>query len=919
MRWTIALGTLFVAALSAGAQPPQPPAPANYSVRLRYHIPATRNLHVVIYDSLIEHLKKIDFDFDPPLEEHPDTDREDPTKNMLAGKIASGRMLDLLKHDSVASIQVVPEGYKLPEDVEKPARLRLELSGGLDVERQRAFRDQVRLILNEFGFREATAYDSRGYTGRPLTRLVGTFPVNNLDYLLKDIRRLPGGWLGPQILPADLPLPLRNFNPIRIVEVLPDDQALVEPLPPEPREGVAEEKISSELWKKLADKDAKDPIRVQAVFAGSPTPEDMRLLLANAAPGFIPEGHLGNITTGMAPPSQVKAIAAVPRVSVVRMPHAPLVEIDPSIKLPLDVAKVLAWTGVEKLHAQKHRGQGVRVVVLDRSFRGWKKLVDEQKLPASTRLLDLTAELTYEAVPYPDEGEGLGHGAIQALAVAQAAPAAELVLVRIDATDPHVIEDVARYLRGGELSLALTQRARDMQADRAILLVKRGILQKERQIVLDNFKDESDLINDFYFLGAPFGWVFSDREYHRQKMATHERLERLLSEREARVVNLFAKVRELKGFAVVVNPFGWNEGYAAGAASPLAAALDRHSAKGPLWFQPAGDQRRQAWHGLWRDDDRNGILEFVEPSAAMPKGRWSRELNFLSWQPWDGTAASDLPEKAKLRIALQWREAHDSDYYLRPGEPDLYLRPLADLRVTLVRQRDPETKALPADAFDVIARTTGLPQRIGHDLNGSVYEQVVEVDLEKPGHYAVQIERPLPQRWVLTKEDESRRRRFELIEGLTTSGTRPAGAPALPEMDSTWELRPRLLVEAADEATRRKGRIVLDDWWSENGALGMPAGAQSVISVGAVGLDGRPRETSNQGPPAYLDLAKKPSIYMFDAVGVGRGPAYGTTLANAFAAGQAAAMMSSGMSAEQIRESIRLQQGQIFRRVAPRP
>ncbi|MFO0864396.1 MAG: hypothetical protein U0744_07020 [Gemmataceae bacterium] len=867
MRWIVAFGSLLVGRPSAHAQPPQPPA-GQYSVLLRYHIPATRNLHVVIYDSLIEHLKKIDFEFDPPLEEHPDTDREDPTKNMLAGKIASTRMLDILKHDSVAAFQVIPEGYKLPEDVEKPARLRLELSGGLDIERQRAFRDQVRLILNEFGFREATAYDSRGYTGRPLTRLVGTFPVNNLDYLLKDIRRLPGGWLGPQILPADLPLPLRNYNPIRIIEVLPDDQALVEPLPPEPREGVAEEKISGELWKKLADKDAKEPIRIQAVFAGFPTAEEMRAMLAGAATGFVPEGNVGNITTGLIPPSQVKAIAALPRISVVRMPHAPLVEIDPAIKLPLDVEKVLASTGLDKLHAKEQRGQGVRVVVIDRSFRGWKSLLDEKKLPHTTRLIDLTAERTYDAVPYPDEGEGLGHGAIQALTVAQAAPAANLLLIRIDPTDPHAIEDVARYLRGGELSLALTQRARDMQSDRAIMLVKRGVLQKERQIVLDDFKDESDLINDFYFLGAPFGWVFSDREYHRQKMATHERLERLLSEREARVVDLFAKVREMKGFAIVVNPYGWNEGYAAGAASPLAASLDRYSQKGPLWFQPAGDQRRQAWHGLWRDDDRNGILEFASPSTPLPKGRWSRELNFLTWQPWEGNVGGDLPEKAKLRIALQWRESHDADYYLRPAERDLYLQPLADLRVTLVRQRDPEAKALPADAFDVVARNTGLPQRIAHDPTGSVYEQILEVDLEKAGRYALQIERPLPQRWILGKEDESKRRRFELIEGLTTSGTRPVGTPALPELDATWELRPRLFVEVGDEATRSRGRIVLDDWWSENGALGMPTGAQTVISVIGRTASLAKRRTT---PVGVSRLGEETGIFMFDAVGVGHG------------------------------------------------
>ena len=68
----------------------------------------------------------------------------------------------------------------------------------------------------------------------------------------------------------------------------------------------------------------------------------------------------------------------------------------------------------------------------------------------------------------------------------------------------------------------------------------------------------------------------------------------------------------------------------------------------PLWFQSAGNTRGQAWNDLFRDADGNGVMEFT----GRPAATWTRELNFLAWQPHEEKHSLDLPEKMKLRIAL---------------------------------------------------------------------------------------------------------------------------------------------------------------------------------------------------------------------------------------------------------------------------
>src|SRR5207244_6088952 len=114
--------------------------------------------------------------------------------------------------------------------------------------RQKELSAEARVLLGLLGFKETTAYDHRGLSGKPFTRLVGTIPAGRLESLLKDLRTQPEGWYAPRLAPTDLPTPLRNLNPIRITKVLADFQPSVEPAAPPPRANADLDKLSPELF-----------------------------------------------------------------------------------------------------------------------------------------------------------------------------------------------------------------------------------------------------------------------------------------------------------------------------------------------------------------------------------------------------------------------------------------------------------------------------------------------------------------------------------------------------------------------------------------------------------------------------------------------------------------------------------------------
>jgi hypothetical protein len=297
----------------------------------------------------------------------------------------------------------------------------------------------------------------------------------------------------------------------------------------------------------------------------------------------------------------------------------------------------------------------------------------------------------------------------------------------------------------------------------------------------------------------------------------------------------------------------------------------------------------------------------------LPKGRWTRELNFLAWQPHLGELKAELPAKAKVRLTLQWREPHDPDYYLPAGDEDLYRRPLANLKLQLLRQRDPETKKLPADMFDLVARTTSWPQRLDHQPNGSVYEHVLEVPLADAGRYAIRVEKQVSTQWLFVPHPERRTLSFHLLSGLTPTGIRPLGAPTLPALEKDWELKLRVFVEVLDDTNRRLGRVVLADFPTDTGSIGIPMDARNVVSVGAANFNRRPQPYSAYGTPAGTELSPRPWLYAYDELDLASGGAYGTNVANAFAAGTVAAMMSGKMTRDEIVQLLRTQEGQVLR------
>jgi hypothetical protein len=940
-----ALG-LAPAAVLAQPRPAFPPPPATYDAAVRYRIDAARDQHVAQFDALVAHLEKLGFEFTPPLDELPPTIRENPYRDLLKGLIPAGNARKILDSPAVASVLLRPPAFKLPEKADQPVAVQMELVSGFLPTKQLALVDQVRVLLQHFGFEESTGYDNRGYTGQPHTRLRGTIPVGQLDILLSDLRRQPTGWLAAGIDPADLPVPLRGAAPILMTEVLPDASPPSEPLGPPERGDDALEKIGPGLWALLNKKGGEaQAVRLEIVLATTPAPGDegWRQALQRAAPSLVYEGRLGQFVTAVAGVGEARALAALPTVSVVRLPRPPLTPLTPAAAKG-DDARALRESGLEALHQGGARGQGARVAVVDSDFRGLAALVQSKRLPATTALVDLTAHRNPHILPDPEPQDGLtvGHGTHCALAVALAAPRAEITLIRIDAGAPYMLKEVSDLIRQGRpLSPSLVRRSDELIAERANLRLRRAEVMRERRLILENFEDEKEAQERYGFLGPVRAWVFSPHEWHYLRLAELERDEAAFRMRYERFRELLARVRGLQGIQVVVSTLVWNERQPLGGRSPLvrlfdtvlpsdesgaappasaAATQKTGQPHAPLWLTPAGNTRGQVWTGMFRDADANGVMEFTGAEVPLPADLWTRELAFLAWQPLAGARQLDLPAKTKLRVAVQWTEVHDPDYFLRRGEPDLYLQPLARLRLTVLRQRDSQAKLLPADDFEVVARSWDRPQRLDNYPGSATYELAVEFTADSAGRYALQLEKQGKAQWILVPARRGDQYLLRQVTGLAPTGIRPPGTATLPALELHDQLEPRFFIQAVGGGKTGLGRPVFRDFATDVGTVGTPADARRLITVGAAGLDRRAEAYSAPGPPPHVELFVTPRILAFGSLDLGvggKGPAFGTDLAASFAAGATACLLSAGWSADEIRAQLLRGQRQLLR-VEPR-
>lgn len=891
------LAIVFLAGPDTRAQIKTPKPPDTYDVQIRYRIQADRNERVLQFDEMSKFFAGLGF----KETETDDSDLApfDPSAERMIGTVPSKNARELLDDRRVQTILLAPAGYKLPEKPDEPVRVRVELATNRD---QLALFNQVSIALSRLGFRRDLGFDTQGF------KLVkGTVPGGNVPKLLRDLRQQPSGWFVPEVAPelyARLPdgtptphlvRPFADGVPVRVVEVLgPSEMApMIVALPPIPPDQPHLAKLTADLRRRLAEEGARDkPLRVEVVLVTAPSDldHDWRLPLARA--GVIIEGRFGSVVTVLLKQgSQADIIAANENVSSVRLPRVSSVppaqpkKAGPKddkeltlvgsqeLKAPRPVDPLTA-TGLDRLHALGATGKGIRIVVLDSDFAGWDKHLNPKKDATSPRVtfIDLSADRNREVQPDPMPGD-LGHGTQSALAVRAAAPGADLILVRIPSDAPYHVINVARYVRGDLFRTeGIISRRLEIEGDLQALHVRQRDALAEYKRAFDDFSDEEDA--------------------RKRRIAAQESLkklaqeERLIIARLGRVEELERSLGSLAGAQVVLSQLYWNTGFALDGASTGTRFLDewltrqkgsysRHLTKPnplqpPLWFQPAGDTRGQTWTGLFRDVDRNGVMEFATADDELRPGRWSRELNFLSTRS-DGKDVLDLAAGAKVRISIQWREPHDPTL----SELD-YRVPVAPMRLQLVKQRDPSGEKYASDEIDLIAESEGLPSRLHIEPEFAVYEHSLELSLPADGRYAIR------------------------VEGAVPPQTRPPAVPSLRDQEVTWELRPRLFVESADG----QAKFVLGDYASTDGGVAVPGDARSVFAVGALGSDNKPRPNVSAGAGPQTLMRTKPDLLAPST--------NGSDMAAAYAAGFAATVQSAGLAPASFPHALKIEPGGVI-------
>jgi hypothetical protein len=679
-----------------------------------------------------------------------------------------------------------------------------------------------------------------------------------------------------------LPSPIRNVSPVLVTEVIPQSpdkapasEAAPAATPPEDDEQSL--KISREIRELASGKTQAKPVRMEVILTTMPRPGDSAWEneLSRAVGGLVIEGRLGSIVTVIAAPGSAANLARLPSVSTIRLPRGASFASpeSPEGQAPWDVLRA---TGLDRLHARAARGQGVRLAIIDGDFRGYERFLG-RGLPRETRYIDLTAERnpSLEPDPFPGAADAVGHGTECALAASLSAPDARLTLIRVDPAAPYQVRDVAGYVYGEPVrSYSAAQRSAELLADTDRLQAQREALGRERRAFLESFGLETDVSRRRETMLKEREEAEKEQREREQSLSRREaelRAQELAHRtRQERFLRLERDLLDLRGTQVVTSSLLWNDGYPLAGNGPLTSYFDNQPPHDVFWFQAAGNTRGQSWSGLYRDADGNGVMEFAAPDEAVKPGRWTRELNFLAWQSGEAQPAPELPAKTRLHLSLQWTEAHDPSF-AASGE-DLYVRPLADLRLLVLRQRGSSASALPSDDMELVATSVGVPERLANHVSSATYEQRLDLPIDSAGRYAVR------------------------IEGRVPKGIRPAGTPTLPAIEEFWELRPRLFVNATEAG--KPGRAVFLDYATDAGSLGMPADSRTLVTVGAADQEGRPEPWSTMGPPLNRGLLAKPNILAYDSVpvpGARDNRAMGTSISAAFAAGTTASLLSAGM------------------------
>lgn len=877
-RTGMLLAALLASAVPAAAQVAYPPRPEKYDVHFRYRIRADRDERIRQFREMEQFLKGVGFV--PAPREDADLDAFDPTAERMNGTMPSANAARLFEDPRIQTAVFVPAGRQLPEDPAAPVQVRLILAGGLAAEQQRLLHEQVARHLARMGFREGVGYDTLNYR-----LLRGSLPVGNLFTLLKDLRGQPSGWFVPEASPESLPLPMRSVLPVRLVEVLPDLPAdavppppSAEPAPPPAGAPASSPKLTPELAALLADPAAQDrPLRVDLVLESEPGErwQDVRFRIRTAADDVSVEGLVGLIAAVRAAHGRdVVRLAELPMVRSVRLPRAGSETAAPlaaGITGP-NPAEVLAASRVADLHRIGYRGQGTRIAVVASEFPGVLRMVGRQ-LPANTRVIDLTAELNPDLLPNPADPNRPGVGTVAALAASAAAPAAEVVLIRVDPNAFHQLLTVARAASGDpSYSEAMQSRSQELVSRAESLTIRRTVVTAQYQRAFTTLSDEPAAAKARQEARAALDQLVADEQ------AYNAAVERFTAVKSA--------VDSLRGTAVVVNTLVWDTGFPQDGLSALSRLLEErflprptrsalHADReppAPTWVQAASTAVGQVWAGPFRDADDNGALEFAPADGTLPKGRWTRELNFLGFEPSGGQVVAALPAGLKLRITVQWREPR--------LEAGVFTRePAFPFTIRLLRQLDPEGKAVASDELVEVARSVGNPVRLLETAGSAAYEQTLEVTVPAEGVYALLLEGG------------------SAMEGL------------LPVQRRGMEFTPRVVIQPADPASAGKGRAVFQTFSTIAAGVGTPGESPAAVTVGVLGPDGAAVGTLTGAGPGVA-LRTKPDLLATGIWATDGGSASGSAVSAAYAAGTAASLRSAGVRVSDVQRSLDLAKGQ---------
>lgn len=872
--WVVAAVAAFAAAgPTAVGQVVEPPRPEKYDAHVRYRIRTDRDERIRQFRAMSAFLDKVGFVANP--KEDADLDILDPGAEMLVGTIAGPAGPRLLDDPRVQTVLLLPAGYAVPDDAAKPVAVRLTLASGFARPEQRVFHEQTVGKLRGFGFRENVGYDHAGFA-----RVIGTVPAGKLFTLLKDLRWQPAGWFLPTVPFDQLPTPFRNVLPVRLVEVLPD--APEQPAPPAPvlapPGGRDNERYSQGIRAVLEDPaKANLPLRVEVILQEEPgrVTRDLLYRIRTTLDGAHLEGVVGSVATiRLSKAIDADKLLLQPVVRSLRLPstgHATTRTVEAPDAPTL--AKLAEFTRLNELHKRGYRGEGVRVVVLAADFTGAADRIGKDLGP-KTKILDLTAELSPDIQPLPVPAGSNPGGTHAARAVAAAAPAAELVLVRVDPTAFHQLVTVARAVLGEKtFSIAMQAWSAEFVSQQTTLGTRRTLLTEEYRQAFADLSDE-------------------DKPRLRREKAAADMTKFLADEsafkgRVERFTALKAAVDALAGAGIVVNTLVWEHGFPNDGLSELSKILDerffatrRHSAikasleaPVPVWVQAGSDAVGQVWAGSLLDDDGNGVLDFAGPDAAIPAKRWTRELNFLKFVPAAGTegVAGPLPADFKVRVTIQWREPHDPDTVLGA-------EPMFPFTLRLLRQLDPDGKAIASDRFVEVSRSDAIPARLMKTPASGVYEQSIDVTVPA-GVYALRVE------------------------------SKAAFEVNVPARRRIAEIRPRLVVEPADAAATTKGRVVFETFTPRHVGVGIPGESMQALTVGAGKAPDYSVAISNTGAGPGVTLREKPDVLTAGVLVIDGTGAAGTGIGTGFAGGVAASLLSSGVRATDLVKNVKLHPG----------